>query len=156
MRRAVRLDANWNDIDAAICGLPHSTAQDVIAQVPDSVKIIDMSADFRLRNADTYAEWYGRSHDNAELLSEAVYGLSEHYTDGYKKGAAGRLSGVLSDGGVGVLPLLNAGVLSSDDLIIDAKSGVTGAGRSLKEQNLFSEVAEGMNAYGVAAHRHAP
>ncbi len=150
-------DADWSDIDAAICGLPHSTAQDVIAQLPDSVKIIDMSADFRLRNADTYAEWYGRNHDNADLLSEAVYGLSEHYAVEIKKARLVACPGCYPTAALSALvPLLKAGVLSSDDLIIDAKSGVTGAGRSLREQNLFSEVAEGMNAYGVAAHRHAP
>ena len=77
-------DADWSAIDVAICGLPHSTAQDVIAQLPESVKIIDMSADFRLRNTDTYAAWYGRTHDNAALLGEAVYGLSEHYADEIK------------------------------------------------------------------------
>lgn len=150
-------DADWGGVDAAICGLPHSTAQDVIAQLPDSVKIIDMSADFRLRNADIYAEWYGRSHDNADLLSEAVYGLTEHYVDEIKKARLVACPGCYPTAALSaLLPLLKAGVLSSDDLIIDAKSGVTGAGRSLKEQNLFSEVAEGMNAYGVAAHRHAP
>ncbi|MBL70068.1 MAG: N-acetyl-gamma-glutamyl-phosphate reductase [Rhodobiaceae bacterium] len=150
-------EADWRGIDAAICGLPHSTAQDVIAQVPDSVKIIDMSADFRLRNADTYTEWYGRNHDNADLLGEAVYGLTEHYADEIRKARLVACPGCYPTAALSaLLPLLKAGLLKSDDLIIDAKSGVTGAGRSLKEQNLFSEVAEGMNAYGVAAHRHAP
>jgi N-acetyl-gamma-glutamyl-phosphate reductase len=150
-------DADWSGVDAVICGLPHSTAQDVIAQLPDSVKVIDMSADFRLRNADTYAEWYGRSHDNADLLGEAVYGLSEHYADEIKQARLVACPGCYPTAALSaLLPLLKAGVLSSEDLIIDAKSGVTGAGRSLKEQNLFSEVAEGMNAYGVAGHRHAP
>lgn len=150
-------DADWSNIDAVICGLPHSTAQDVIAGLPDSVKVIDMSADFRLRNADTYAEWYGRSHDNQELLSSAVYGLSEHYADAIKQARLVACPGCYPTAALtALLPLVAAGLLESDDLIIDAKSGVTGAGRSLKEQNLFSEVAEGMNAYGVAAHRHAP
>ena len=150
-------DADWSQIDVAICGLPHSTAQDVIATLPENVRVIDMSADFRLRNADTYAEWYGRSHDNAALLGEAVYGLSEHYTDEIKKARLVACPGCYPTAALtALLPLLNAGLLSTDDLIIDAKSGVTGAGRSLKEQNLFSEVAEGMNAYGVASHRHAP
>ena len=91
------------------------------------------------------------------LLSEAVYGLSEHYVDEIKSARLVACPGCYPTAALSaLLPLLNAGVLSSDDLIIDAKSGVTGAGRSLKEQNLFSEVAEGMNAYGVAAHRHAP
>lgn len=150
-------DADWRGIDAVICGLPHSTAQDVIAAIPDSVKVIDMSADFRLRNTDTYAEWYGRTHDNAALLGEAVYGLSEHYADEIKNARLVACPGCYPTAALtALLPLVSAGLLHSDDLIIDAKSGVTGAGRSLKEQNLFSEVAEGMNAYGVAAHRHAP
>jgi N-acetyl-gamma-glutamylphosphate reductase len=66
-------DADWSNIDAVICGLPHSTAQDVIAGLPDSVKVIDMSADFRLRNADTYAEWYGRSHDNRSCWQRRLW-----------------------------------------------------------------------------------
>ena len=150
-------DADWSNIDAVICGLPHSTAQDVIAQLPKRVKVIDMSADFRLRNANTYAEWYGRTHDNAALLAEAVYGLSEHYADEIKAARLVACPGCYPTAALtALLPLLKAGLVSSEDLIIDAKSGVTGAGRSLKEQNLFSEVAEGMNAYGVASHRHAP
>ena len=150
-------DADWSAIDVAICGLPHSTAQDVIAQLPESVKIIDMSADFRLRDTDTYAAWYGRTHDNAALLGEAVYGLSEHYADEIKEARLVACPGCYPTAALSaLLPLVKAGLVSSEDLIIDAKSGVTGAGRSLKEQNLFSEVAEGMNAYGVASHRHAP
>ena len=150
-------DADWSQIDVAICGLPHSTAQDVIAGLPESVRVIDMSADFRLRNADTYAEWYGRTHDNPALLADAVYGLSEHYTDDIKGARLVACPGCYPTAALtALLPLVKAGLVSTEDVIIDAKSGVTGAGRSLKEQNLFSEVAEGMNAYGVASHRHAP
>lgn len=150
-------DADWSQIDVAICGLPHSTAQDVIAGLPKNVRVIDMSADFRLRNADTYAEWYGRAHDNPALLADAVYGLSEHYTDDIKGASLVACPGCYPTAALtALLPLVKAGLVSTEDVIIDAKSGVTGAGRSLKEQNLFSEVAEGMNAYGVASHRHAP
>lgn len=150
-------DVDWSKVDVVICGLPHSTAQDVITQIPESVRVIDMSADFRLRNADTYAEWYGRSHDNADLLADAVYGLSEHYADAIKTARLVACPGCYPTAALtALLPLVKAGLVQTDDLIIDAKSGVTGAGRSLKEQNLFSEVAEGMNAYGVASHRHAP
>ncbi|MEE3059923.1 MAG: N-acetyl-gamma-glutamyl-phosphate reductase, partial [Pseudomonadota bacterium] len=72
-------EVNWKGIDAAICGLPHSTAQDVIARIPAHVRVIDMSADFRLRDAEVYNEWYGRTHDAPGLLADAVYGLTEHY-----------------------------------------------------------------------------
>ena len=150
-------DADWSGVDAVICGLPHSTAQDVIVKLPQSVKVIDMSADFRLRNADTYAAWYGRTHDNQDILQTAVYGLSEHYRDAIRQARLVACPGCYPTAALSaLLPPLKGGLLRADDLIIDAKSGVTGAGRSLKEQNLFSEVAEGMNAYGVAAHRHAP
>lgn len=149
--------ADWSTLDVAICGLPHSTAQDVIAGLPPQLRVIDMSADFRLRNAETYAAWYGRTHDNPALLGEAVYGLSEHYAEAIKSARLVACPGCYPTATLmAVLPLIADGLISTDDLIIDAKSGVTGAGRSLKEQNLFSEVAEGMNAYGVAAHRHAP
>ena len=92
----VKVEAvDWHGIDAVICGLPHSTAQDVIARLPEHLKIIDMSADFRLRDASVYADTYGRKHDAPELLGEAVYGLSEHYRAAI--GAARCLSRLLSD-----------------------------------------------------------
>jgi len=150
-------NVDWQNIDAAICGLPHSTAQDVIAGLPDHVKVIDMSADFRLRDAATYAEWYGRSHDHTDLLGTAVYGLTEHYRDDIAKARLVACPGCYPTAALTLLlPLVGQGLIEADDIIIDAKSGVTGAGRSLKEQNLFSEVSEGLHPYGVAAHRHAP
>lgn len=150
-------EADWSDVDAVICGLPHSTAQDVISALPKHLKVIDMSADFRLDDAATYAEWYGRAHDAQDLLDGAVYGLSEHYGAAIAKASLVACPGCYPTAALTLLlPLVEAGLIGADDLIIDAKSGVTGAGRSLKEQNLFSEVAEGMHAYGVAGHRHAP
>ena len=150
-------DVDWTGIDAAICGLPHSTAQDVIAQIPAHVRIIDMSADFRLRDANVYSEWYGRTHDAPALLADAVYGLTEHYRAQIASARLVACPGCYPTAALTLLlPLVQAGLIETDDLIIDAKSGVTGAGRSLKEQNLFSEVAEAMHAYSVGAHRHAP
>jgi N-acetyl-gamma-glutamyl-phosphate reductase len=150
-------EANWSDIDVVICGLPHGTAQDIIKNIPTSVRVIDMSADFRLRDTSTYEAWYGRSHDASDLLAGAVYGLSEPYRDDIAQARIVACPGCYPTAALTLLlPLVKGGLISTDDLIIDAKSGVTGAGRSLKEQNLFSEVAEGMHPYGVGAHRHAP
>ena len=150
-------DVEWKGIDVAICGLPHSTAQDVIAQIPAHVRIIDMSADFRLRDAKAYSEWYGRVHEAPALLADAVYGLTEHYRAQIASARLVACPGCYPTAALTLLlPLVQAGLIETDDLIIDAKSGVTGAGRSLKEQNLFSEVAESMHAYSVGAHRHAP
>jgi N-acetyl-gamma-glutamyl-phosphate reductase len=150
-------EANWSDIDVVICGLPHGTAQDIIKNIPASVRVIDMSADFRLRDTATYEQWYGRAHVASDLLEGAVYGLSEHYRNDIAKARIVACPGCYPTAALTLLlPLVKSGLISTEDLIIDAKSGVTGAGRSLKEQNLFSEVAEGMHPYGVGMHRHAP
>jgi len=148
---------DWGDIDLALCGLPHGTAQDVIQNIPNSVKVIDMSADFRLKDSEVYADWYGRKHDAGALLTTAVYGLSEHYRDAISAARLVACPGCYPTAALTLLlPLVEAGLVAVEDLIIDAKSGVTGAGRSLKEGNLFSEVAEGLSPYGIASHRHAP
>ena len=150
-------DVDWSDIDAVFCGLPHGTAQDIIVKLPDHLRVIDMSADFRLRDPSVYAHWYGRTHAAEHLLDGAVYGLPEHYRSQIKDARLVACPGCYPTAALLLLlPLVSAGLILVDDLIIDAKSGVTGAGRSLKEQNLFAEVAEGIHPYGVAAHRHAP
>ncbi len=148
---------DWAGINAAFCGLPHGTAQDIIAALPDHVKIIDMSADFRLRDPDTYEEWYGRSHDNKELLKTAVYGLSEHYSKAIAEANLVACPGCYPTATLlALIPLLKAKVIQGSDIIIDAKSGVSGAGRSLKQNTLFTEAGEGMSPYSVGKHRHAP
>lgn len=147
----------WDKIDVALCGLPHGTAQDIIKNIPNSVKVIDISADFRIKNSKTYAEWYGRTHDNPTLLSEAVYGLTEHYRQDIVGARLVACPGCYPTAVLTLLiPLLSKGLIAAEDLIIDAKSGVTGAGRSLKQSNLFSEISEGMQPYSIGAHRHTP
>ncbi len=150
-------EVDWSDVDAAFCGLPHGTSQDVIATLPEHVKVIDISADFRLRDPRTYAEWYGREHVAQELLKEAVYGLTEHYRDEIRNARLVACPGCYPTATLLLLlPLVKAGVISTDDLIIDAKSGVSGAGRGLKQNTLFCEAGEGMGPYAVGRHRHAP
>lgn len=150
-------DANWAELDVVFCGLPHGTSQEVIAKLPDHVRVIDLSADFRLRDINTYAEWYGHAHGAPELQPSAVYGLTEHYRDQIKDARLVACPGCYPTAALLLLlPLLGGGQILADDLIIDAKSGVTGAGRSVKEQNLYSEVADALHPYGIASHRHAP
>jgi N-acetyl-gamma-glutamyl-phosphate reductase len=147
---------DWKGIDVVFSGLPHGTAHEEIAKLPERVKVIDMSADFRLRDPATYAGWYGE-HSAPQMLEEAVYGLTEHYRDEI---AGARLvacpgcypTAVL----LALLPLAKAKLMASEDIIIDAKSGVSGAGRSLKQNMLFSEAGEGLSPYGIANHRHVP
>ena len=150
-------EADWSDVDAVFCGLPHGTSQEVISALPKHLKVIDLSADFRLRNIDTYAEWYGHAHYAPELQAKAVYGLPEYYRDDIAKADLVACPGCYPTAALlALLPLLPSGLIDATDIVIDAKSGATGAGRSVKQGNLFSEVAEGIHPYGIAAHRHAP
>jgi N-acetyl-gamma-glutamyl-phosphate reductase len=150
-------EADWDAVDVVFCGLPHGTAHSEIGKLPKRVKVIDMSADFRLHDAGAYAEWYGNEHSAPALLKDAVYGLTEHYRD---KIATARLvacpgcypTAVL----LALLPLVKAKLIDTSDIIIDAKSGVSGAGRSLKQNILFSEAGEGLSPYGIGNHRHVP
>lgn len=150
-------DADWDGVDAVFCGLPHGTTQDIIAALPRRLKIVDLSADFRLADVEEYAKWYGHPHRAPALQKEAVYGLTE-----LKRAevAAARL--VANPGcyptsaQLPLVPLLEAGQIEREDIIIDAKSGVSGAGRDAKQGSLYAEVTEGIHAYGVASHRHAP
>lgn len=150
-------DVDWETLDAVFCGLPHATSQEIISQLPEHLKVIDMSADFRLRDPETYAQWYGNTHAALELQKQAVYGLSEHYRDEIAKARLVACPGCYPTAALNLLlPVLAAKAVNPDDIIIDAKSGVSGAGRSLKQNVLFCEAGEGMSAYATAKHRHSP
>ncbi|MGG7567559.1 N-acetyl-gamma-glutamyl-phosphate reductase [Rhodovulum sp. DZ06] len=148
-------DVDWSAIDVAFCALPHATTQEVIASIPEAVKVVDLSADFRLRDVAMYAKWYGHEHMAPELQKTAVYGLPEFYREELKtcRLAAGTGCFVV-DGLLPLVPLLEASVIDPDDIVIDSKTGITGAGRAAAEWKLFSEVTEGTKAYGIASHRH--
>ena len=150
-------EVNWNDVDVVFCGLPHGTAHAEIAKLPDRLKVVDMSADFRLRDPKTYAEWYGAEHSAPELLKDAVYGLTEHYRDKIKTARIVACPGCYPTAALlALLPPVKAKLIAGEDIIIDAKSGVSGAGRTLKQNILFSEAGEGLSPYGIGNHRHLP
>ncbi len=150
-------EVDWGAIDLVFCGLPHGTAHQEIAKLPERIKVIDMSADFRLNDLDVYAEWYGGKHGAPELAKEAVYGLTEHYGAQIKGARIVACPGCYPTGVLlALLPLVKQKLISTDDIIIDAKSGVSGAGRTLKQNILFSEAGEGVSPYGIASHRHVP
>lgn len=149
--------ADFSSVDLVFCCLPHGTTQKVIAGLPKQVRIIDLSADFRLYDIEAYAKWYGHPHQAVELQKTAVYGLTEHARAKVKGARLVANPGCYpTTSSLPLIPLLKTGLISTESIIIDAKSGVTGAGRSVSQANLFCEVNEGMRAYGVAAHRHAP
>ncbi len=154
----VALDTvDWAGVDVVFCGLPHGTTQEVVAGLPSRLKVIDLSADFRLADTDTYARWYGHAHRAPELQKDAVYGLSELARDAISKARLVACPGCYPAAALlPLVPLIEAGGIVPEDIIIDAKSGVSGAGRGLNEATLFAEVGEGIHAYGVASHRHTP
>ncbi|SLN45390.1 N-acetyl-gamma-glutamyl-phosphate reductase [Oceanibacterium hippocampi] len=150
-------EVDWSAMDVAFCCLPHGTTQEIIAALPEHLKIVDLSADFRLRDIATYAEWYGHEHRAPALQSDAVYGLTEAYRDEIARARLVAAPGCYPTGALlPLIPLLEAGQIVIDEITIDAKSGTTGAGRAAKEGMLFSEVGEGFSAYGIAGHRHMP
>jgi len=150
-------EVDWSGVDVVFCGLPHGTTQEVVAGLPKHLKIVDLSADFRLADISTYAEWYGHEHGAPELQREAVYGLTEIERERIRRARLVAVPGCYPTAAqLPLIPLLRAQLIDPDDIVIDAKSGVSGAGRAVREGSLFCEVSEGIHAYGVASHRHAP
>jgi N-acetyl-gamma-glutamyl-phosphate reductase len=152
--------ADWKaaGLDLAFCGLPHGTTQKVIAELLKTAprtKVVDLSADFRLADPAAYAHWYGHAHAAPALQKEAVYGLTEVYRSQIKTARLVANPGCYTTcAELALIPLLRAKAIDPDEIVIDAKSGMTGAGRAAKEEMLFSEVSEGFHAYGVGHHRH--
>jgi N-acetyl-gamma-glutamyl-phosphate reductase len=145
-------------LDLVFCALPHGTTQkvisDLLARLP-ALKVVDLSADFRLADPAAYARWYGHPHAALELQKQAVYGLTEIYRAQIKTAQLVANPGCYtSSAELALIPLLRGNAIDPDEIVIDAKSGMTGAGRAAKEDMLFSEVSEGFHAYGVGHHRH--
>ena len=149
-------EIDFSTVDLCFCALPHATSQAVIKALPKTLRIIDLSADFRLRDPEVYARWYGGRHDALECQAEAVYGLTEFYRDDIRNARLVAGTGCnAATGQYALRPLIADGVIDLDDIIIDLKTGVSGAGRSLKENLLHAELSEGCHAYAVGGtHRH--
>ncbi|CRL09379.1 N-acetyl-gamma-glutamyl-phosphate reductase [Phaeobacter italicus] len=149
-------EIDFTGIDLCFCALPHKTSQEVIAALPKTLKIVDLSADFRLRDPAEYEKWYGNAHAALDQQKEAVYGLTEFYREEIKSARLVAGTGCnAATGQFALRPLIAAGVIDLDDIILDLKCAVSGAGRSLKENLLHAELSEGYNAYAIGGtHRH--
>jgi len=143
------------DVQAAIVAYPHGASSAVVAElVRRGVKVVDLSADFRLHDLEVYERWYG-SHAAPELLEGAVYGLTELYRQQVADASLVANPGCYPTATLLALaPLARAGAIA--DVVVDAKSGVSGAGRAATDATHFVSADENVNAYGVAGHRHAP
>ena len=147
-----------NSVDVIFTATPQGLCASLVNEdILNKVKIIDLSADFRIKDVKTYEEWYGIEHKSPQFIDEAVYGLCEINRDKVK-GAR-----LIANPGcyptcttLSIYPLLKEGLIEPSSIIVDAKSGTSGAGRGAKVNNLFCEVNENIKAYGVATHRHTP
>ena len=149
-------DIDFTNVNLVFCALPHATSQEVIAALPLTVKVVDLSADFRLRDPAEYQKWYGQPHTQPDLQAEAVYGLTEFYREDIIKARLVAGTGCNAAAGQFALrPLIEAKVIDLDDILIDLKAGVSGAGRSAKENLLHAELSEGTQTYSAGGkHRH--
>jgi len=147
---------DWTGIDLCFCALPHKTSQEVISALPRDLRIIDLSADFRLRDPAAYETWYGNPHSAVEIQGEAVYGLTEFYRDDIASARLVAGTGCnAATGQFALRPLITSGLIDLDQIVIDMKCAVSGAGRSVKEHLLHAEASEGYTAYAVGGtHRH--
>ncbi|GAA6491831.1 N-acetyl-gamma-glutamyl-phosphate reductase [Candidatus Bariatricus faecipullorum] len=159
---AVCMDDNMEELAEQVDVIFTATPQGLCAslvneEILSKVKIIDLSADFRIKDVATYKKWYGITHPSPQFIEEAVYGLCEVNREQIKKARLIANPGCYTTCSIlTAWPLAKEGLIDMDTLVIDAKSGTSGAGRGAKVQNLFCEVNENMKAYGVGTHRHTP
>ena len=152
----VKIDQiDFAGVDLCFCALPHATSQAVIKELPKTLKIVDLSADFRLRDPEVYAQWYGGQHDALECQAEAVYGLTEFYRDDIR--AARLVAGTGCNAATGqyaLRPLIADGLIDLDDIIIDLKTGVSGAGTVAEGKSAACGTVRGCAC--LCRRRHAP
>lgn len=152
------MDALASQVDVIFTATPQGLCGSLVnEEILSKVKIIDLSADFRIKDVDKYEEWYGIKHQSPSFIKEAVYGLCEINRADVKNARLIANPGCFPTCSVlSIYPLAKEGLIDMNTVIIDAKSGTSGAGRSAKVANLYCEVNESIKAYGVATHRHTP
>lgn len=159
---AVCMDDNMEEladlVDVIFTATPQGLCASLVNEdILNKVKIVDLSADFRIKDVRVYEKWYGIEHKSPQYIGEAVYGLCEINRDQVRNARICANPGCYTTCSIlTAYPLVKEGLINPDTLIIDAKSGTSGAGRGAKVNNLFCEVNENMKAYGVASHRHTP
>ncbi len=150
--------ADADGLDVVFLALPHGKSQELVPDIRKRVGIvIDVAADFRLKDASLYPTWYGEAHLCPELLAESVYGLPELHREALRKAKLVAVPGCYPTAAtLALAPLIRHGAIQPLGVIVDAACGVSGAGRTLKHANLYGTVAENYEAYGLVNHRHTP
>ncbi len=151
------IEAKLGEVDLAFSAMPHQeSAKEIIPLLDRGIKVVDISADFRLKDAVEYLSWYGFTHPAPQLLEQAVYGLTELYRSQVASAQLVANPGCYPTGAILALaPVVKAGLIEPD-IVIDSKSGVSGAGRTPSQQTHYSEVNEDATAYALDGHRHLP
>ena len=149
---------NLKDCDVIFFATPHGVAQAMMADIlKTGARVIDLSADFRIQDQDLWEHWYQQTHNSPELIADAVYGLPEVHREAVKDTRLLACPGCYPTSiQLGLIPLLEAGLITTKGLIADAKSGVSGAGRKASVGSLFAESADSFKAYAISGHRHRP
>ena len=152
------LAALAKEVDVIFTATPQGFLSGVLTEeILSETKVVDLSADYRIKDVATYEKWYGITHQSPQFIKEAVYGLCEINREDVKKARLVANPGCYTTCSIlTAYPLVKEGMIDIDTLIIDAKSGTSGAGRGAKVTNLYCEVTENIKAYGVATHRHTP
>jgi N-acetyl-gamma-glutamyl-phosphate reductase len=146
------------EVEVVFCGLPHGASQALVGDLLDGHRlVVDLAADFRLRDAALYPQWYGQEHTAPELLGDAVYGLPELFREELRTAKLIATPGCyVTTATLALAPLLAAGLVEPTGIVVDAASGVSGAGRPPKPTTTFCAVDEDFSAYGLLTHRHTP
>jgi len=148
-------NVNWNVINILFTALPNGEAQEIIKKIPKRIKIIDLSADFRLTNLKTYKEWYGINHKSKELISKSIYAITEFTKNQLSKYRIISCPGCYPTSvQIPLIPLLKKKIINTQNIIIDSKSGYSGAGKNIKKKFFFKDFNNSVSAYGVGSHRH--
>ena len=145
-------------VDLVFCGLPHGASQAIVPSLlAENRVVVDLAADFRLKDATLYPQWYGEAHAAPELLADFAYGLPELFRDEIRRSAHVAAPGCYpTAASLAIAPLVRAGVVEPTGIVVDAASGVSGAGRPPKPHTTFCAVDEDFSAYGLLDHRHTP
>jgi N-acetyl-gamma-glutamyl-phosphate reductase len=147
-----------DSVELVFLGLPHGASQEIVPQIVDSVRVVvDLGADFRLKTSAEYLQWYGAQHTRPELLGSFVYGLPEMHREQLQSATRIATPGCYpTAASLPLVPLVRAGLVQRDRIIVDAASGVSGAGRPPKPNTTFCAVDSDFTAYGLMNHRHTP
>ena len=146
---------DWNKIDVIFTALPNGEAQKIAKLIPKFIKLIDLSADFRLENVETYKKWYGKFYGDKKLINESVYGLSEFSRNKIKKQRIIACPGCYPTSiQLPLIPLIQKGIINANNIVVDSKSGYSGAGKNINKKFKFKNLYESVSAYGISSHRH--